>query len=144
MPQLDTVFQTFVTWQTVLFCLGISLVTHVIRTVVETTWKGARSNDIWNEVGVRLGPIGTGAILALSSKTFPWPTVIASSKLGLVFYGGACGVASAYVYGAFRAWLTVAAKSGFEPAKKMMPKKFPKPGVPINDRPTVPPKEPQG
>lgn len=140
MAQLDTVFSAFVNWQTVLFCLGIAILTYVVRTIVEAVWKGADKNDVWNEVGVRLGPIGTGVGLVFASKTFPWPTQIVGSSLAMAFYGAACGVASAYVYAAFRAWLTVAGKNGFTPAMKLMPKKFPKPAeVSASERPTDPP-----
>jgi hypothetical protein len=123
--QLDSAFSAFVTWQTLLFCLGIAIFTYAIRTIVESVWKSAKANDIWNEVGVRLGPIGTGLILVFTSKTFPWPSQILGSKLAMAFYGAACGVASAYVYAAFRAWLGVAAKKGFVPAQKLMKKKGP-------------------
>ncbi len=142
--QLDSAFQVFASWQTVLFCLGISIITHVIRTVVEAAWKGAKANDIWNEAGVRLGPIGTGMVLVFVSKTFPWPTEIVGSKLGMVFYGSACGVASAYVYAAFRGWLNAFAKNGSTFAQKcnVMMKKPAVPGQPVSqaDRPTEPPK----
>lgn len=130
MSQLDTALQTFGTWQTVLFCLGISIATRVVRSIVEALWKGAKKNDLWNEVGVRLGPIVLGCGLVFCSKTFPWPTQIAGSKLAMAFYGGGCGVASAYVYAAFRAWLTMAGKAGFAPAKRLLPSKFPSAVVP--------------
>jgi hypothetical protein len=135
MNNLDTILQAFVTWQTLLFCLGIALITYVVRTIVEATWKGATTNDLWNEVAVRLGPIFIGALVVFTSKTFPWPSQITGSKLAMMFYGGACGVASAYVYAAFRAWLTVAGNKGFEPAKRLMPKKFSQKA----DTPSVPP-----
>jgi len=153
-PQLDSAFQAFVSWQTVLFCLGIAIATYAIRTIVEGVWKGAKTNDIWNHVGVRLGPIGTGVLLVFLSKTFPWPEQIRGSGLAMAFYGAACGVASAYVYAAFRAWLGVAADKGFAPAQKLMKRKLAEKAqtdsvpalasipvtedVPKSDRPTPP------
>jgi hypothetical protein len=142
MGQLDTVFHAFVSWQTVLFCLGIAILTYGVRTVVENVWKGAASNAIWNHVFVRLGPIGTGSGLALVSKSFPWPSEIVGSPLAMAFYGAACGVASAYVYAAFRAWLGAAAQGGFQPAQRLMSKFPSKPApkpVPAHERPTDPP-----
>jgi hypothetical protein len=126
MNQLDAAFHSFVTVGTVLFCLGIALVTQVVRTIVEAVWKGAVVNDLWNEVIVRLGPILIGAVLVFTSKTFPWPAQVTGSHLALSFYGAACGVASAYVYAAFKAWLTVAATHGSTTAKRLLPRKFPK------------------
>jgi hypothetical protein len=119
MPNLDSVFQTFATWQTVLFCLGIAIITWVIRTMVEAAWKGAATSTLWNEGFVRVGPIGTGMWLVLTSKTFPWPHAIVGSNLAMIFYGGACGVASAYVYSAFRAWLNAFAAGGSPLAAKV-------------------------
>jgi hypothetical protein len=123
MGSLDTAFQAFANWQTILFCLGIGIGTYVVRTVVEGVWKGASSNDFWTEGLVRIGPIGTGIALVFISKNFPWPAQIAGSRLGMTFYGAACGVASAYVYAGFRAWLHVAARNGFDAAKKLVTKK---------------------
>jgi hypothetical protein len=145
-PSLDSALQTFVNWQTLLFCLGIAILTYVVRTIVETLWKGAATNDVWQEFGVRLGPIGTGMILGVTMRNFPWPTVLAGSKWALLFYGAACGVASAYVYAAFKAWLGVAAKNGFQPAQRLMKKSSTPPPAAeedIHERPTDPPPTPR-
>lgn len=132
--QPDSAFQIFASWQTVLFCLGISIFTHAGRVLVEALWKGAKTNDLWNEVGVRGGPLGTGMALVFVPK-FPWPTQIAGSTLGMLFYGAACGVASAYVYAAFRSWVNAFARNGSTVAQKVnvMMKK---PAVPGQTAPT--------
>jgi hypothetical protein len=140
MPSLDTVFQVFANWATGLFCLGIAITTHVIRTVVQAAWKNSKTSDLWNEVAVRVGPIGTGVLLVFVSKSFPWPKQIMGSGLGMAFYGAACGVASAYVYAAFKSWLNALAKNGFTPAQRLLKKPMPAPApVPAHERPTDPP-----
>lgn len=136
---LDSATAVFANWQTVLFCLGIAIATHVVRTVVQALWKGSATSDLWNEVAVRVGPIGTGVLLVFASPAFPWPTQIVGSKLGMAFYGATCGVGSAYVYAAFKSWLNALAKNGFTPAQKLLKK--PTPEVPAAERPTDPPSD---
>ncbi len=107
-PSIDKAFDAFVNWQTIVFCLGVYVITYTIRTAVETLWKGAKTNNFWNEFGLHIGPIGTGVGLALLAKTFPWPMPIMESNWTKFMYGGICGMASGWVYGRFRAWLKIA------------------------------------
>jgi hypothetical protein len=110
---------------------------------VEAVWKGAKTNNIWNEVGVRLGPIGTGMALVFVPK-FPWPEQIVGSPLAMLFYGGACGLASAYVYAAFKAWLKTLAGNGFSPAVKLHKFLKMKPTeLSVRERDTLPPEPPK-
>ena len=109
MEQLDKGFAVFFSSQTILFCLGVFMVTFAIRRVVETGWVGAKTNKWWTEVFLPLGPIATGVILAFAAKTYTWPDVI-KDPWSRAFYGGACGMASGWVYTRFRAilkaWVT--------------------------------------
>ena len=103
MQQLDKGFEVFANWQTLLLCMGIFLGTYGIRRVVETAWSGAKTNKWWTEVLLPLGPIGTGAILGLFAKSYPWPMPVADNTWAKVFYGAVCGLASGWVYNRFRA-----------------------------------------
>lgn len=101
-------FKVFVNWNTALLCLGIYLLTHVIRTVVETLWKGAKANRFWKEIFLPLGPIGNGAMLGLLAKKFPLPMPIADSIMAKMMYGAACGIACGWVFSRFRSWFNAA------------------------------------
>jgi hypothetical protein len=122
MPQLDKGFEIFANWQTAVFCLGIYFVTYVLRTIVESAWKGAKNSNLWNELGLHCGPIGTGMIIAFFAHKFPWPMPIADAMSAKLFYGAICGGMSGWVYGRFRAWIGVAADSNSESAQKLAAK----------------------
>ena len=113
MPTLDKGFEVFINWQTALFCLGIYFATYIIRTLVEgipatkVKVKGTLSYHFWNEVFLPLGPFGTGILIALLAKKFPWPMPIANVFSAKVMYGVVCGGGSGWFYGRFRAFVRV-------------------------------------
>lgn len=108
MEQLDQELTTILL-QSLLFCLGVFLCTFGIRRVVETAWAGVKKNKWWTEVFLPLGPIATGVILAFLAKSYAWPDIV-KDPWSRAFFGGACGVASGWVYSRFRsilkAWAT--------------------------------------
>lgn len=106
-PQLETGFSIFASWQTALLCLGIYVITYAIRLSVETSWKEASKSIVWNELVLHLSPIFVGALLALLAENFPWPELLKESLSGRMIYGAVCGMASGFVYGRFRAWVSV-------------------------------------
>ncbi len=64
---LDSVIETFLNIQTIIMCVGIYLMTFVIRTVVETYWKGYAVSKFWNHIFLPLGAICNGAIIAMAA-----------------------------------------------------------------------------
>jgi hypothetical protein len=139
MPSFDEALSVFVNWQTITFCLGIYIITYFLRIGVEYFWKGAKTSTFWSEVALPFGPIGTGLLIAMISRKFPWPMPIADTVLGKAFYGMICGLASGWVYTRFRSWLKVAADkndSGF--ASRILGKA----PLPSSERPTDPPAAP--
>lgn len=113
MPQLDKGFEVFVNWQTAMFCLGIYFTTYIMRTIVESVFKkvkekGTTAHQLWNEAFLPLGPFGTGILIALLAKKFPWPMPIADVLSAKIMYGLICGGGSGWFYGRFRAWAKVA------------------------------------
>lgn len=134
--QLDKGFEVFVNWQTIVFCLGIYFLTYMIRVAVEALWKGAKGSNLWTELALHCGPIGTGAILAYFAKQFPWPMPIADIMSAKLMYGMICGGASGFVYGRFRAWVGVAADSASPAVAKVAVKLG---GKPSNPPPAMPP-----
>jgi len=126
----DKAFDVLVNGQTLLFCLGVYVVTYFIRTVVEALWKGAKTSTLWYELFLPLGPICTGVILALSSKAFPFPMEIAETAMGRLMYGGVCGLMSGWIYNRLRTWLKIAADKENPVAMKMLGRKPTEPPPP--------------
>jgi hypothetical protein len=143
MSTFDKAFDAFVNWQTLVFCLGIYIVTFFLRTLVEVLFPTVKVKPVWTELFVPFGPIGTGILLAFADKKFPWPMPLAESTLAKVFYGGICGMASGWIYARFRAWLKVAAdKNPDGRAAKMLGRSTPPVALmgadDEGDRPTPP------
>lgn len=85
----------------VLFALGIFVLTYIIRSVVQYAWKDWKKNLFYNELVLHLLPIALGALLSLS-KTYPWPDLIAGSRLGKLFFGMALGMFCGLIYSRVR------------------------------------------
>lgn len=102
---MDDVIQMFFSAQTVLLCLGVYMVTFVVRRVCETVWPKIKFNRYWREIFVPIGPIVNGGLLALVMKTWVFPDVVGESVSGRVVYGAVCGLFSAFMYNRIRAWL---------------------------------------
>jgi hypothetical protein len=128
--QLDKGFEVFVNWQTIVFCLGVYFLTYMIRVAVEALWKGAKASNLWTELGLHCGPIGTGMLIAYFATKFPWPMPIADVMSAKLFYGAICGGMSGFVYGRFRAWIGVAADSATPSVQKLAVKLGGKPSDP--------------
>jgi len=121
MPQLDKGFEIFLNWQTALFCLGIYFITYVVRLFVEALVpgvkvKGTTSHRLWTELFLPLGPYGTGMIIALFAKKFPWPMPVTDAMSVKIMYGLVCGGASGWFYGRFRAFMKITAENKLGPA----------------------------
>ncbi len=114
MEQLDSKLVDIAA-QALLLCLGIFMLTYGIRKVVETAWAGAKTNKWWTEVFLPMGPVGTGVILAFVAKSYAWPDLV-QDPWSRAFYGGACGMASGWVYNRFRSILKAWSTSPVSPA----------------------------
>ncbi len=139
MPQLQTGFEIFANWQTVVFCLALYIVTYVTRTVIESQFKDFATKPLWKELLLPLGPIACGIGFVFIAKKFPWPTPISSIVSAKIMYGAICGLVNGWVYARVRAWFNVAADGGNEFAAKVLkrpsgaPPPMP-PGPPVRDR----------
>lgn len=104
MPTLDTGFEVFANWQTVVFCLGIYILTYVVRAIVQHFWKSWKSNKLYTELILHIFPIIVGGGIALAGKKFPWPMPIAESASARIMYGAILGMFCGLVYNRVRAW----------------------------------------
>ncbi len=109
---LDSVIETFLNIQTIIMCVGIYLMTFVIRTVVETYWKGYAVSKFWNHIFLPLGAICNGAIIAMAAKLLPIPTELSGSLAGRAMYGAILGLFSGFMYNRIKAYMTNNAAGG--------------------------------
>jgi hypothetical protein len=107
---MDTVFQALVSWQFVLFCLGIAAVTFVLRKAIEffvldnPKMPGTRASKFWNEFLLPVFPVVFGCLVGLFAKQYPYPDSLTSTSSHLTF-GLVAGLFSGLVYRVAKAFL---------------------------------------
>lgn len=113
---MDNLFSVFLCWQSGVLCLGVYLITYVLRTLAEGARPWIKGAKFYNEAILPLAPIFIGALLGWLSHKFPWPVPLASSTWARVMYGGICGMASGWLFSRFRALLRPAPDAAAAPA----------------------------
>jgi hypothetical protein len=101
---MDTILSSFLSWQLLLFALGIFFIVWVVRTVVGYFWKGAEDNALWTELVLRLMPIAAGILIGKFATGYPYPTGL-SSESGRLIFGIVGGGLSGTVFSAFKGLL---------------------------------------
>lgn len=109
---MDSVVDLFFNLPTLIMCLGIYLITYLIRTIIETYWENSKDNKFWNHIFLPLGAICNGMIIGYFAKLFPWPMAIGASATGRVMFGGIAGMMSGFVYNRVKAWVNDNTKNG--------------------------------
>lgn len=108
MPQTDLVgMDVFLNWQTVLFSLGIFVLTYLVRLAVQFFWKAWRASHLYNDFILHVMPIALGGLFAGLAMEFPWPDVLARSHSARIFYGLFLGMTCGLVYGRVRKVLVI-------------------------------------
>src|SRR3954466_2095734 len=104
---MDKAFDVFVSWQLVALSLAIWMLVFAIRRVVETVRPGMKTNIYWAEIFLPLGPIGTGLIIALVAKKFPWPAALGNppAASARMMFAAICGLFSGFVYNRFKSFV---------------------------------------
>ena len=116
---MEMSLQTLLSWQFILFCLGIAALTSVVRKVVEFILDNpkvpaSKTSKFWTELFLPILPIILGLVMAVMAKKFPYP-MDASSALVRGLFGSVAGLLSGLVYrilaGMLRAKLPVNEKN---------------------------------
>jgi len=100
---MDAGLEALLSWQFLLFCLGIAAITFVIRKIVEFAildnpkMPGNRFSKVWRELLLPIGPVFTGAIVAVLASKYPYPSEITSIS-GRFLFGLVAGFLSGLVY----------------------------------------------
>jgi len=95
----------FVSWQFIVFCLGISGIIYVIRSFVEYTLannkKFSKNSKIWRNLVLPILPVFIGAISPFIFKTYPYPQELMFNG-GKIIFGIVAGLLSGLVYRVFK------------------------------------------
>jgi len=99
---MDLSLQILISWQFVIFSLGIAAFTYIARTSVEflLSLKPTINNKlkkVWNELLLPVGPVIGGLVLGLLLKQYPYPEGI-SSDSARGFFGLVAGLFSGLAY----------------------------------------------
>lgn len=98
---MDNALNALLSWQFILFCLGLTGLTYILRTIVDYCFslanKIAKDNHLWSNLVLPLLPVFLGAITAFIAKAYPYPLDISSAS-GRIFFGLCAGLLSGLVW----------------------------------------------
>lgn len=107
---MDTILQTFFSWQFLMLCLGIAAITSFIRRYIDFAIKlrdskrapeAAKTQSMlsyfWQEVVLPTFPVALGGIITAYVSKYPFPEDIKTLS-GRVFFGMVAGMLSTLVY----------------------------------------------
>lgn len=94
----------FLTWQFLIFCLGLSAITFVVRKVAEYLMSNfhvlsnKRLAVLWKSVLLPIGPVVNGAVAGFLADGFPYPESLGASAYGRFSFGLVAGLFSGLIY----------------------------------------------
>jgi len=98
---MDTLLQTLLSWQFMLFSLSIAAAVYVLRTMAEyamTKWQfAAKESGLWNNLLLPILPVFLGGASGVLFKTFPYPDGLTTTSSRLIF-GIVAGLLSGLLY----------------------------------------------
>lgn len=94
---MDEILLLIFSVPTLIFCLSVWVLIWVLRKGVESIWKGAKGNKIWNEFLLPIIPILMGVGLMLLIPNYPVPENMNFTG-ARVLLGMAYGLLSAQTY----------------------------------------------
>ncbi len=102
----DSVFSAFISWQTVMLCLTIYLISYIVRTIGDNTSDKIKENRYWREIILPLLPIFIGVLLSIIPTPFPWPLNFGDFVFAKIMYSAICGQFSGWVYNRAKSWIS--------------------------------------
>lgn len=114
---MDKIFDTLLTWQFLMFCLGIAAITSVTKTFSDFVFKNKKLKKIqpvWNELVLPIYPIILGSALGHFLSKYPYPGDI-STMSGRIFFGMVAGMLSGVVYRLLKSLLLANIKGTEDP-----------------------------
>lgn len=99
----ENVFEALISWQFVLFCLGIAAITFVMRKLIEffvldnPKMPGTRTSMFWRDLVLPIFPIVSGALMGAFIHKYPFPEHLHSTG-GRAIFGLVAGLLSSQIY----------------------------------------------
>ena len=120
---MDLALSMLLSWQFILFCLGIAALTYIVRTVSEYVLQRFNKSDskLWKEVLLPIGPVVSGPIIARLFETYPFPEDLKTAG-GRVVFGLVAGLFSGLVYKIVKGLLSDKYKDKAEEAEEVASK----------------------
>ena len=98
---MDPILQMFLSWQFIIFCLAISAVIFVIRSVFEyliiNYITSVKNLKLWKELILPILPVSIGCFLGWQIKSYPYPPDLSFTG-GRIIFGMVAGLLSGLVY----------------------------------------------
>lgn len=101
---MDDLLKIFLSWQFMIFCLGLAGMGFVLRKLIEyfildnPHIPASKQSMIWRSLILPISPVISGALAGYLAKNYPYPDGIASSEYGRVSFGLVAGLLSGLVY----------------------------------------------
>lgn len=101
---MDELLKIFLSWQFMIFCLGLSGMGFVFRKLIEyfildnPHVPASKHSMIWRSLILPIAPVVSGALAGYLAKGYPYPDGLASSEYGRISFGLVAGLLSGLVY----------------------------------------------
>lgn len=101
---MDELLRIFLSWNFMIFCLGLAAFGFVLRKVVEYLIldnphiPASKQSPIWRGLILPVAPVLTGALAGYFAKGYPYPEGLSTSEYGRVSFGLVAGLLSGLVY----------------------------------------------
>ena len=106
---MDNIFQTLLSWQFVLFCLGLTAIVFIVRKTFEYVLANvssfAKSSKVWKELILPIFPIVLGPLVAYIAKEYPYGDTLKFTS-GRLMFGLVAGLLSGLMYRVIKSFLT--------------------------------------
>lgn len=119
---MDKIFDTLLTWQFLLFCLGIAAITSFVRNFIDynlNKYKFAKYKKLFYDVILPSFPIGAGTLIAYLATKYPYPPEVTGAS-GRIFFGMVAGLFSGFVYRLFKSLLLSNIKGTEDPKDNLI------------------------
>lgn len=105
---MDDVLQILMSWQFVIFSLGVVAITLVLKTIAEYLLVNikivAKESKIWRDLLLPILPVILGSCCAVLIKEYPYPEGLSTTGARFVF-GLVAGLLSTFLYRIIKAIL---------------------------------------
>jgi hypothetical protein len=94
---MDNGISALLSWQFLMFSIGVFTIVWIIRTIVEYIFPKADGSKFWEKLALPIMPPIVGIIAALIAKHYPYPDSITTVS-GRIFFGMVTGILSGLAY----------------------------------------------